>query len=134
MTAYTHGSMASTASLSCKLWFLFCVWFTIDTAQSVDAMAGYNMLCVEYFISVASGAVLLAVQAVLDDPGFELLSPLAANAVQTAKQLQEWSQSAENKPYFDGFASQLVSELETALRPLSGGYKRLRVQREKMWG
>ena len=44
------------------------------------------------------------------------------------------SQSAENKPCFDGFASQLVSELETALQPSSGGYKRLRVQREKMWG
>ena len=48
--------------------------------------------------------------------------------------LQEWSQSAENKPYFDGFASQLVSELVTALRPSSGGYKCLRVQREKMRG
>ena len=29
----------------------------------------------EYFIFVASGAVLLAVQAVLDDPGFEVSSP-----------------------------------------------------------
>ena len=88
----------------------------------------------EYFIFVASGAVLLAVQAVLDDPGFEVSSPLAANAVQTAKRLQEWSQSVENKLYFDGFASQLVSEPETAFWPSSGGHKRLRVQREKMWG
>ena len=90
-------------------------------------------LPIEYFIFVASGAVLLAVQAVLDDPGFEVSSPLAANAVQTAKQLQEWSQSVENKRYFDGFTSQLVSELE-AFWPSSGGHKRLRVQREKMWG
>ena len=67
----------------------FRVWFTIDTAQSVDAMAQSRVQCavryLEYFIFVASGAVLLAVQAVLDDPGFEVSSPLAANAVQTAK-------------------------------------------------
>ena len=79
--------------------------------------------------------MLLAVQAILDDPGFTVSSPLAASAVQTAKQLQEWSQSSvENKLDFDLFASQLVSELNTAFQPSSGGQKCPRVQREKMWG
>ena len=99
-------------------------------AQRVQCGVRY----LEYFIFIASGAVLLAIQAVMDDPGFEVSSPLATNVVQTATQLQEWSQSVENKLYFDGFASQFVSELETAFWPSSGGHKRLRVQREKMWG
>ena len=59
--------------------------------------------------------LLLAVQAILDDPGFTVSSPTAANAVQTAKQLQESSQSS--------VASQLVSELNAAFQPSSGGQK-----------
>ena len=46
-------------------------------------------------------------------------------------------ESAEGEPVsreFDGFALQLVSELETAFWPSSGGHKRMKVQREKMWG
>ena len=80
--------------------------------------------------SFSASCVSLAIQAVLDDPGFNIPSPLAVNAVQTAKQLLEWSQSLENRASFDEFALQLVSELE-ALFSLSGGHKR---QREKMWG
>ena len=57
-----------------------------------------------------------AIQAVLDDPSFGISSPLAVNAMQTAKLLQEWSLSEDNKPSFDRFSSELVSELETAFR------------------
>ena len=72
---------------------------------------------------ISANAVLLAVQAVLDDPGFKMPSPLAANAVQSAKYLQPWSQSVENKSCFNEFSSQLVSELETAFSSSSGGRK-----------
>lgn len=86
------------------------------------------------FFFAASEAVSIAIQAVLDDPGFGISSPLAANAIQTAKLLQEWSKSEDNKPIFDRFASQLVSELETAFQSFSSGYKSMSVQREKFWG
>ena len=54
---------------------------------------------------MSENAVLLAVQAVLDDPGFKMSSPLAANAVKSAKYLQQWSQLVENRACFKIFFS-----------------------------
>lgn len=90
-------------------------------------------MCV-IWICILAGAVSLALQSVLEDPGFQIKSPLAANAIQSAKCLQQWSQLEDNREQFHQFSSQLVTELETALSTLSAENKRMKVQREKMWG
>lgn len=73
---------------------------------------------------ISAGAVSLALQAVLDDPGFRIQSPLAANALQSAKSLQQWSQSEDKKGHFHEFSSQLVTELETVVLTLYAGKKK----------
>jgi len=37
-----------------------------------------------------SSALLLAIQAMLEDSGFTIASPLAVNALETAKLMKEW--------------------------------------------
>ena len=82
---------------------------------------------------LASTVLLLATQAVLEDPGFVIASPLAANALQTAKLMKEYCQCEENKQEFDVFAMHLFRELENVLQRTSGS-KQPRARREKMWG
>ena len=76
--------------------------------------------------------LLCAIKAVLDDPGFSISSPLAANAVQSAHLFLEWSKAGQNRDVLDCFASELISVLRTAFTTHSA--TRPKVQRERMWG
>lgn len=73
----------------------------------------------------------MAIEALLEDPGFTIASPLAANALETAKLMKEWERCEENKPVFNEFALHLVGEL---FQLCSTGCRHPKAQREKLWG
>jgi len=90
-----------------KAWVWY--WFTSTVVSMVclpfhaSALIGSNY----QWSFEGSSALLLAIQAVYEDSGFTIASPLAANALETAKLMKEWGQCEESKPVFNEFALQL---------------------------
>lgn len=70
-----------------------------------------------------------AIKALLEDKGFEISSPSAADALNTANSLLEWSSSPLNHQVYSQFCASLILSLEKCL-PKSTS----QVEREIMWG
>ena len=77
-----------------------------------------------------SSALLKAINAVLVDPSFSTGSAVAADALHTAKTLQEWCVSEENDELVKGFTSELLGDLQGALVFPHG---RRTLNRERIW-
>ena len=84
-----------------------------------------------FAIGGASELVRVAVTLILKDEGFGLPSTPASSARVTAEKLLEWSSQQENKPVWEAFAEQLVSDLNRCFEePWS---RSMRQAREVMW-
>ena len=73
----------------------------------------------------------IGVEKVLEDDGFQIPSPLAVAARETATTVLAWCRDPGNEQALSTFSSQLVSKLQVAV---SQQARKLQTQREKMWG
>ena len=73
----------------------------------------------------------IGVEKVLEDDGFQIPSPLAVAARETATTVLAWCRDPGNEQALSMFSSQLVSKLQVAV---SQQARKLQTQREKMWG
>ena len=71
---------------------------------------------------------LRAVRAVLEDEGFRLPSPQAADALTAAESLIQWSAIPDNRAVCSSFSSSLLQQLQQCLPQASS-----QAGREKMW-
>ena len=73
----------------------------------------------------------VGVEQVLEDDGFQIPSPLAVAARETATTVLAWCRDPGNEQALSTFSSQLVSKLQVAV---SQQARKLQTQQEKMWG
>ena len=76
-----------------------------------------------------------AVEAVVVDKAFTVPSPLAVNALESAKLFLAGSRVPENQSQFGSFASEIVAHLINAF-PANPSARQCKpkIQREEMWG
>ena len=73
----------------------------------------------------------IGVEQILEDDGFQIPSPLAVAARETATIVLAWCRNPANEQALSTFSSQLVLKLQVAV---SQQARKLQTKREKMWG
>ena len=90
-------------------------------------------MSVQTFLCIESGEILKrAVHAVLGDDGFQVPSPSARKALETAKHLLVWCDDPANVPILSSFAEELVALQSSCFKASSS--LSANAQRENLWG
>ena len=82
------------------------------------------------FSSFDVSILLSALEQVMEDPSFQTSSPVAAGALQAAKQILRFCRDAENEEAVNAFWRKLVTDLS---QPFTASSGRCPLVRDKLW-